>query len=144
MGDRLAVMSCGRLEQVDTPEAVFQNPATRFVAEFMGQTDFLPGVVTGEGIRTEIGLLHQTAVLPAGSQVEVAFRADDVDFWPQPGAAASIEARRFQGMANLYRLRLPSGRRVHALKPHACVLPAGAPVEVQASPGHALAWFPLD
>jgi ABC-type Fe3+/spermidine/putrescine transport system ATPase subunit len=59
MGDRLAVLRQGRLEQVDGPDVVFHNPATRFVAEFMGQTDFLPGRVTPEGIRTEVGLLPQ-------------------------------------------------------------------------------------
>src|SRR5690554_7356941 len=43
MGDRLAVLNCGRLEQMGTPETVFHQPQTRFVAEFMGQADFIPG-----------------------------------------------------------------------------------------------------
>jgi iron(III) transport system ATP-binding protein len=143
MGDRLAVMNRGRVEQVGLPEEVFQNPATRFTAEFIGQADFLPGEVTAEGIQTEVGLLYQEAGLPSGSLVEVAFRADDVSFWPQEGAPARVEARRFQGMASLYRLRLPSGRLLHALQPHTCQIGVGACVQVRAEPGHALACFPI-
>jgi len=143
MGDRLAVMSRGRVEQVGRPEEVFQDPATRFVAEFMGNADFLPGEVTREGVQTEIGLLRQPVDLPPGAPVEVALRADDVSFWPQEGAPCRVEKRRFQGMMNLYRLRLPSGRVLHALQPHTCQVPEGACVFVRAEPGHPLACFPV-
>src|SRR5690606_30027142 len=78
MGDRVAVMNAGRLEQVGTPEELFSAPATRFVAEFMGHTDFLPGEVTAEGILTEVGLVPQRLALPLGTPVELAVRADDV------------------------------------------------------------------
>ncbi len=142
MGDRLAVMNRGRVEQAGRPEEVFQSPATRFVAEFMGSADFLPGEVTREGVQTEIGLLRQVVDLPLGAPVEVAFRADDVSFWPQDGAPGRVERRRFQGMSNLYRLRLPSGRVLHALQPHTCQVPEGACVFVRAEPGHPLACFP--
>jgi putative spermidine/putrescine transport system ATP-binding protein len=49
VADRLIVMNAGRIEQIGTPSAVFEQPATRFVADFVGVTNFLPGAVTGAG-----------------------------------------------------------------------------------------------
>ena len=59
MGDRVAVMSAGRLIQMDTPEVIYHQPATRFVADFMGETDFLAGRVLPAGIETPLGMLMQ-------------------------------------------------------------------------------------
>jgi iron(III) transport system ATP-binding protein len=141
IGDRLAVFNQGRLEQIGTPESIFHKPATRFVAEFMGHTDFLPGEVTAGGVLTEIGLLPQETGLPEGEKVELAFRADDVTIRPAEGAGSLVLARHFKGAINIYRLRLPSGQLVHALQPHTHIYPPGTRVEVLADPGHALACF---
>ncbi|MDH5505997.1 MAG: ABC transporter ATP-binding protein [Anaerolineae bacterium] len=141
MGDRLAVLNHGRLEQIGTPEQVFHQPATRFVAEFMGSTDFLPGEVTAAGIHTEIGLLEQPVDLPIGAHVEIALRPDDISFERQAGSQSMVLARHFQGAQNIYRLRLPSGRLVHALQPHTRLIAPGTPVRVSANPGHRLACF---
>lgn len=46
MSDRIAVMHEGKLLQVDDPVALYENPATRFVADFIGETNFLPGKLT--------------------------------------------------------------------------------------------------
>lgn len=140
-GDRLGVIQNGRLEQADTPEGIFHRPATRFVAEFMGETDFLPGIVSPEGILTEIGLLAQRHGLQHGTPVELALRADDIGFEPQPGGAARVVARYFKGALNLYRLQLPSGRLLHAFKPHYYCLPPGTAVRVFPDAGHSLACF---
>jgi len=55
LGDRIGVMRAGKLEQIDTPERVFHRPQTRFVAEFLGQTAFIRGRTTHEGIITPLG-----------------------------------------------------------------------------------------
>jgi spermidine/putrescine transport system ATP-binding protein len=47
MSDRIAVMNRGRIEQLGTPADIFDRPATRFVAAFMGMTNLIDGVVTG-------------------------------------------------------------------------------------------------
>lgn len=145
MGDRLAVLRQGRLEQVDGPDVVFHNPATRFVAEFMGQTDFLPGQVTSEGIRTEVGLLPQRVRAPEGAEVELAVRGDDIAISTEPRGQAGIPGMvigcRFQGAQNIYRLRLPSGCILHSIQPHTCRVATGEQVCVFADPGHPLACF---
>lgn len=52
MSDRIVVMNAGRIEQDDTPEAVFQRPRSRFVAEFMGdgRRNLFPAVASGDGM----------------------------------------------------------------------------------------------
>ena len=88
MGDRVAVQNQGRIEQTGTPDEVFGNPAIRFVAEFMGETDFIPGEVTQEGVQTEIGTLQPGNEVSMGAQVDVAVRADDVNISPDPSSGA--------------------------------------------------------
>jgi iron(III) transport system ATP-binding protein len=141
IGDRLAVFHQGRLEQVGAPEQVYHQPATRTVANFIGQTDFLPGTVVDGGIQTEIGLLLQATEAPIGTQVEVAFRPDDLTIRPDPEGKTLVVARHFKGALNMYRLRLPSGRLIHALQPHNRMMKPGTRVTVQADPGHPLACF---
>lgn len=143
IGDRLAVLNRGRIEQVGAPEAVFHLPATRFVAEFLGQTDFLPGEAAPQGIWTEVGLVHQETSLPEGTHVQIGIRPDDVEFEVQPGSQARVVERYFKGAMNLYRLRLPSGQILHSLEPHTREIEVGTAVQVYLSPGHRLAYFPV-
>ncbi|KAA3645886.1 MAG: ABC transporter ATP-binding protein [Chloroflexi bacterium] len=143
IGDRLAVLHHGRLEQIGSPEEVFHQPVNHFVAEFMGGSDFLPGEVVSGGIQTEIGVVQQDVDLSVGTQVELALRADDVSFSPDTKTNSLILARHFKGALNVYRLRLPSGRLLHAYGPHTETLRPGTPVQVNIEPGHELACFPL-
>ena len=141
MGDRLAVFQKGQLEQVGTPEQIFQASATRFVAGFMGNSSFLRGEVIPDGILTELGLLRQKVDLPAAAQVEVAVRADDVDFHPDPEGNSVILDRMFRGVMNVYRLRLNSGLVLHAFKEHTMVLPVGGRAKTFINAGHPLCVF---
>lgn len=141
MGDRLAVFKDGHLEQVGTPEDIFHASATHFVAEFMGDSDFMPGHVTAQGIQTEMGLLPQRVSLPVGATVQVAMRADDVDFVPDTGGNAVLVQRFFRGAFNLYRIRLDSGRVVHAFKPHTHLAQPGARLQAYVGADHPLSVF---
>lgn len=143
MGDRIAVFNAGSLEQVATPEELFFAPASRFVAEFMGQADFIRGETTEHGLQTEIGPLLQPVTLAVGQRVEVAIRADDVTLVADPQSKAKVLGRSFRGAVNVYRVRLPSGRIVHSLQPHTLKLADGLLVRVQAEPGHPLAHFAI-
>ncbi|OQA47630.1 MAG: Sulfate/thiosulfate import ATP-binding protein CysA [Chloroflexi bacterium ADurb.Bin325] len=142
MGDRLAVFQHGCLEQIGTPEDVFHASGTRFVAEFMGDSDFLAGETAADGIRTALGTLTRVGALPVGTAVEVALRGDDVDFVPAENGNAVVRERFFRGAFNVYRLALDSGQVVHALKSHTEALPAGTRVRAYISAQHPLAVFP--
>lgn len=141
MGDRLAVFQNGHLEQVGLPEEIFHSSATRFVAEFMGDSDFLPGVVQKDGIQTELGLIPQKLNLPVDSLVEIALRADDVDFDQSNHPNALALARFFRGAYYQYRLRLASGKLVHAFKPHTKLIQPGTSVHAYISAEHKVTVF---
>ena len=128
LGDYVGVMRAGRLEQLGTPEAVFHRPQTRFVAEFLGQTEFLPGTVSGAMIVTPLGGRPCPAELPDGAAVEVAIRPDDVTIDPDDDGPARVVARQFAGMSYLYRVALPGGVVVPSRRPHNVRVAEGAAV----------------
>lgn len=85
MSDRIAVFNNGGIEQVGTPEDVYERPATRFVAGFIGETNFFPV----QAISKELGHLRllsngvplrcrADSVLPPGDELVVAVRPERV------------------------------------------------------------------
>jgi iron(III) transport system ATP-binding protein len=141
MGDLVAIMRAGKVVQLGKPEEVFHAPATRFVAEFLGHTEFLPATSSPQGLVTELGTLPQRVALPAGTPLEVGFRADDLTFGADPRGESIILARVFQGPWNTYRIRLPSGRIVHSLQPHTERLQPGTRIRAWFAPNHPLPCF---
>jgi iron(III) transport system ATP-binding protein len=156
MGDRLAVFANGRIEQIGRPEEIFHHSATRFVAEFMGESDFLHGKATLAGVQTAIGSLPAKDILLGdrrvgadlpgsnlqdGMAVEIAVRADDIDFTSHPESNSVIVERFFRGAFNVYRLQLDSGQTLHAIKPHSELLPVGERVRTFLNAGHPLCAF---
>ena len=98
----------------------------------MGAADFLPGVVTGQGIVTEIGVFGSLNGGASGDRVRVMIRPDDVGFVPDPAGDAVIVRRYFRGSENLYCLGLLSGHRVHSSQPSSAAFPNGLRVRPEA------------
>jgi iron(III) transport system ATP-binding protein len=143
IGDRVAVMNAGRLEQAAEPQILYQAPATRFVAEFIGHASFLPACVTAAGLDTELGFVSQPVGALQGTQVEAVVRPDDLVLRADPAGNARIAGRTFRGGEYLYDLALDSQRVVRCMCNHVHDYPPGSRVRVALAPGHALAWFPL-
>ena len=81
IADEIGVMRAGRLEQWDAPWTLYHSPATRFVADFVGEGTFIQGTVLGPGrVSTELGVIEGqlTSVQPAGTLVDLLLRPDDV------------------------------------------------------------------
>ncbi len=146
LGDRVAVMNLGRLEQLDRPEGLYERPASRFVARFIGLADFLVGKVEGDRCQTEIGDCPITTTYKEHERVEVVVRPDDLTIQSalpdDPLANGVILGRNFQGTHYLYRVRLDSGQLLHVLASHCLKLDVGSPVQVRIEPGHPLVGFP--
>jgi iron(III) transport system ATP-binding protein len=135
IGDRVAVMRAGRIEQYGTPEDVFHRPCNLFVAGFMGEASFLP-IDTSDG-DTELGPLTCHHPIPSGAVLVV--RPDDVMADADPTAAgveATVVAAEFRGPTWCYTLRLPRGTLVRSTQPHTTRIDVGTRVRASIVPGH--------
>jgi putative spermidine/putrescine transport system ATP-binding protein len=80
IADRIAVMNQGRIEQLGTPVAIYDEPATPFVNSFIGSSNILDGIVTDDGVRLSVGavLPCKTQHLPEGKPVQVSIRPEQL------------------------------------------------------------------
>jgi ABC-type Fe3+/spermidine/putrescine transport system ATPase subunit len=81
MGDRIAVINAGRIEQIGTPHEVYNKPETEFVATFLGAANLLLGVVSGQNVSVGSILVpapEETAGFQDGQAVKIVFRPEDV------------------------------------------------------------------
>ncbi|MFN8376592.1 MAG: ABC transporter ATP-binding protein [Anaerolineae bacterium] len=70
MADRIAVMESGHVRQLGTPEEIYESPATRFVADFIGETNFMTGKLTmRDGARAAIQLDSTTSFTACMSDI---------------------------------------------------------------------------
>ena len=150
VSDRVAVVNDGRIEQSGAPEAVFQNPESRFVAGFLGHAAFLPGRVTGSEVHTGLGPVDRAAVDGLTDaydrvDVDVLVRPDDVRAVPDERAPdGRVRARRYLGPTVLYEVELDDETTVECMHNHDESIPIGTPVRVDLEADHELAWFPAD
>jgi spermidine/putrescine transport system ATP-binding protein len=118
LSDRLAVMNRGRIEQLGPPRDVYEHPATRFVADFIGASTVLRGrAVGGDQVAIGAGVLHVAGArtLIAGVEVDLAIRPERVRLAFTPGAnvlEAEVEGLVYQGAQTEVTARLADGQRV--------------------------------
>lgn len=143
IGDRVAVLHAGRIEQLTEPAAAFHAPATRFVATFLGEADLVPGTVRDGLATTAFGRLPVDPATPDGA-VEVMVRPHEVLMTPDEGGDAVVTATEFRGAYVLHDLACARGVRLRCEAPHVRQSPVGTRVRVTVDPGHPLAAFPAD
>jgi len=149
MSDRIAVMNGGRVEQVGTPAEIYNQPTTRFVADFIGDTNIFRGERVGPNLDVGKGL---TLALPATEAqrtgvLSVALRPEKIGLSPLSDAAITagssahgvVENTNFLGGAVLYRITLESGHRVLVQQPNAGTSRLFVPGD-----GVTLQWTPAD
>ncbi|MGH8131273.1 MAG: ABC transporter ATP-binding protein [Steroidobacteraceae bacterium] len=112
IADEIGVLRAGRLEQWDAPWRLYHSPATRFVADFVGEGTFIQGTVLGPGrVSTELGVIEGqlTSDQPPGTHLDLLLRPDDVIHDDASELHAEVVERAFRGAQFRYKLRLPSG-----------------------------------
>jgi spermidine/putrescine transport system ATP-binding protein len=127
MSDRIAVMSHGAILQVGDPVAIYEQPATRFVADFIGETNFLNGTVEAVAeSRAQISITGQTAhaqaseePLTRGQPVTITVRPEKIVIGPSgaPGAnglTGSVRDVVYIGTDTRYVVQLASGEMIVA------------------------------
>jgi putative spermidine/putrescine transport system ATP-binding protein len=147
MSDRIAVFNKGRIEQIGTPEELYDRPATRFVASFIGDTNLIVGRVLGVAdgvceVETAAGRIAASARTPieAGAAVVVAVRPERVVLAPVRTAGTGLEGviieQVFLGTSRKYVVRLTDGTEVVVLRP------ISDPPFEQAAPAVRVSWAP--
>ncbi|MGC4770101.1 ABC transporter ATP-binding protein [Micromonospora sp. DT44] len=101
MSDRVAVMAAGRIAQVGPPREIYRNPASHFVASFVGEVNRLPARVMADPLdgRVEVQLAdRRTLRVPAsadlrkGCEVDLLLRPEDVSIGPPAAGSISTPA----------------------------------------------------
>ena len=150
MADRVAVMNAGRIVQVGKPQELYDRPANRFVADFLGEANFIAGKVLNAGpvttVHTSAGVLaaRTDQAWSPGQAVTCCVRPERVSLAPgdpstagRPGRLeALVESSTYLGDLRQYRLLL--GDQVHwkltVLSSHTTALAPGARVSLSVGP----------
>jgi iron(III) transport system ATP-binding protein len=117
LADAVAVLRDGRVVQTGSPEEVYDRPSSRWVAEFLGEADVLPGTAEGGTVRCELGRFSAGREL--SGEVQVVIRPESVAIGHGAGAArdaaeAVVLERSFYGHDQLVHLELRSGLRLRS------------------------------
>jgi spermidine/putrescine transport system ATP-binding protein len=121
LSDRLAVMFAGRIAQVGRPEEIYQEPATRAVAEFIGGMNFLPAAVIGEApgrLTLDVAALGQVTIarppqLNGNRELAIGIRPERMTLLVDAGASAArvtpgrITNAAYYGAMTYYHVELP-------------------------------------
>src|SRR5919198_5327404 len=155
MSDRIAVMSSGRVEQLGTPEELYERPRTRFVADFIGTSNLLAGTVESiDGRLAIVRLTSGEACVSAalqgvgvGGAVELSVRPEAIVLNARNGRGptkpgvipASVEQVAYLGGNVQYIVRSEGGLSITVLASKTAErFPVGGAVDVTWSPGDAL------
>ncbi|HEX7181145.1 MAG TPA: ABC transporter ATP-binding protein [Thermoanaerobaculia bacterium] len=124
LGDRVAVLQGGVLHQVGSPEELYERPATRFVAGFVGRASALPGTLEPDGSVRLGSVRWRGAPAPGlngagpGTAVELVVRPESLSFRPagEDGALSGrVVERRYAGPVTYYQVQLAEGGEAEVL-----------------------------
>ena len=154
MSDRIAVMNAGKVEQIGAPSDIYDRPSTRFVADFIGDTNLFSGRVirnggsksvlqVDQGLSIELAAPREETDNETG-QLSIALRPEKISLATPPvpaghGLDGIVESANFQGGSVLYRIETAGGRRLLAQQPN-----NGSHELFRAGAAVALRWKPSD
>ena len=136
MADYVAVLNGGKLEQFSTPETIYHLPVSPFVAEFVGQADFIPGTIRDSAVVTQLGTFPVPPDYRGGPDVSIMIRPDDVHVHENGNGDGTVESRQFRGSEVIYGIRLGSGDVVHSSEASTRFFPLDAKVDLEVMATH--------
>jgi iron(III) transport system ATP-binding protein len=150
MSNRIGVMRDGRFEQIGEPRDIYQKPASRFVADFIGTSTFMAGYVEqidSDGIyviNTDFGLLKAQGEtgIRVGAAVDVGVRTEVIEIVRKPMHSLSGEPGRWEGVIAataflgefVEHLIEVKGLQLHCRTSVASAVEEGSEVEIRLSP----------
>jgi spermidine/putrescine transport system ATP-binding protein len=144
MSDRIVLMRQGRIAQVGTPRELYDRPASRYVADFIGETNLLPGIVVESGgglatLRVGDAVLRgvSDAASAPGAEAWLTVRPEAIRLIPGDAApdghnlvAGSVTDAVYAGSTLRVHVTLPSGQRLVASVPSGTSVTLGGPVRL--------------
>jgi len=118
MSDRVAVVNGGRIVQLDTPRALYEQPANRFVAEFIGESSLLPVQRDGDVWRCAGQAIAHSGAAPSGARACLLLRPERVRLLGAEGGEglnvlpAQVSGIVYQGDSFLLQARLAEGHAI--------------------------------
>lgn len=153
MSDSITVMNQGCIEQIGTPQAIYEHPSTRFVAEFVGKINVLPARILDrceQWLTVDVRGMRLKAPMPDddvnGSETTVAVRPEHLRVL-EPGAQADglnvlhgvLETQSYGGNLLFMTVRVDDDLRLTAeVRPSDAPVVLGAPVQLAWTPEHSL------
>ncbi|AFI83125.1 ABC transporter ATP-binding protein [Methylophaga nitratireducenticrescens] len=143
VGDRIGILRDGRLEQIGSPESCYSKPANRFVARFLGEASFLPGVLKPDSniVATQLGNAPATPVDSASGEVDLLLRPDDLSLNLDEQGNGEVIWSRYEGSARLYAVKTDNGATVKIRCSHENIAIPGQRVMLHITTTHPLAVF---
>jgi ABC-type Fe3+/spermidine/putrescine transport system ATPase subunit len=141
ISDRVIVMNVGVIEQIGTPEEIYNRPRSRFVADFVGSANLIEGKVSGENLFTTAGgsvLRTNAARRPHGRESQVAVRTAYIDLEARPGenhVPGTVRQRLFHGDFVQYVVDTELGALI-VRRPPTTLFEEGRAVTLSFSPEH--------
>lgn len=146
MADQVAVMEQGKILQSDTPYSVYHSPVNRFVADFVGEGEFLQGIVKANNkVDSPLGLLDvdQAHDFVEGQAVNILVRPDDLLHDDDSDVTAEIISKQFRGSHFLYRVKLASNQELYCFASSHHNHAIGEPIGIKLDLDH-LVMFPQE
>lgn len=106
LADQVAVMDSGFIRQLGTPPEIYLRPATRAIATFMGDVNFIPGEAHGRTVTCSLGKLLLAA--PAHGPVEVMIRPEAIKLTPKPDGLGQLTRITFYGHDQMAEVTVPN------------------------------------
>ena len=154
IADEIGVMHEGEIRQWDSAYNLYHRPASRFVADFIGQGVFLPAkVLNGRQVKIELGVLNGEIpqacdigcdVCGKDCRMDILLRPDDIVHDDSSGLRAEVLHKAFRGAEILYTLKLESGRKVLALVPSHHDHAIGEHIGIRLDVDHVVAFPPRE
>ena len=149
MSDRIAVMNRGRLEQVGTPEEVYNHPETKFVADFIGESNIIEGYIenmTDDSIEVTMesgkAIIHETGYRME-EMVYLCIRPENLKISMEAKEGfrfrGQVKEHIFIGSTNKTMIEMPNGQMLKSVTPAEDeLIPVGTAVNVFWNPGKAV------
>ena len=124
VSDRIAVMNLGEIQQIGTPQAIYQRPANLFVANFIGRTNLLPGELVMDGETAQLRVASYAVPVDTLQEGEKKDQKVVVSVRPEEfvivrdgeGISATVTSSTFLGLNMHYFLKLDDGTEVQVIK----------------------------